>query len=115
MQTKKVQDITADERKLLSHLKKHPGVFLGEVSLQNFWHMTGGYDMAMWTVGEQESHRILPEGLNEFTAAYYGVLVGSQSCFSLILQREPDDGTALAVFFEILNRYLKSLGYEPIP
>lgn len=110
-----IQDITPHERKMLSQIKWKPGLCLGEVSLRNFEQMTNGYAYAMQVVGASEKHIILPDGLNEFTASYLNQEQSTYNCFGLIMKREPDDAKALNLFFEILDFYLISLGYSPIP
>lgn len=108
-------DITPVERDLLSHLRRRPGLFLGEASLRNFNHMANGYCQAMTVTGNQSAHNLLPEGLNEFTAGWYGERMGTRNCYSIISDHESDDAKALERFFEILDAYLVSLGYAPLP
>lgn len=112
---KPVPDITPVERRLLSHLRCKPGLFLGQASLRNFNHMANGYCFAMRMTGDQAEHNLLPDGLNAFTADWYGESMGGHSCFSMIAAHEPDDGKALETFFEILDAYLVRMGYEPLP
>ena len=104
-----IRDITPYERKILSRLKWHPSLFLCTPSLRNFEHMTSGYHFAMKTVAEDGNHNILPDGLNEFTAGYFGRGLSSHNCFSMISLYEPDDEKALDLFFIILDAYLVSL------
>ena len=109
-----ILDITPTERALLSNLRDRPELYLGTASLRNFNHMANGYQFAMQTVGLQEQHNLLPEGLHEFAARYYGEDVNGLSVFSLIARHTGDDAEALAQFFVILDDYLISLGYAPL-
>ena len=108
-------DITPYERALLARLRFCPQTFLGEPSLRNFRHMSGGYQFAMQTAGLRERHNLLPEGLNEFTAQYLNVSPGSRDCFTMIAQAQPDDSEALELFFVILDAFLDHAGLEPLP
>lgn len=110
-----IRDITPGERKLLAHLSAHPALFLGRASLRDLGHFMQGYTCAMGVIGQTEQHNLLPEGLNEFTAEYLGVELSAHSYVSLILNNTPDDGAALTLFFTILDKYLVSLGFEPLP
>ena len=110
-----IRDITPQERRLLSRLRFCPGVFLGEPSLRNFCHMSGGYRYAMQTAGLLDAHSLLPDGLNEFMARYLNVDPGrTRNCFTMIAEAEPDDAKALERFFVILDAYLVELGFKPL-
>ena len=109
-----IPDITPTERVLLSNLRDRPELYLGTASLRNFNHMANGYQFAMQTVGLQEQHNLLPEGLHEFTARSYGESLSGLSVFALISRHTGDDAEALAQFFVILDDYLISLGYVPL-
>lgn len=108
-------DITPYERALLARLRFCPQTFLGEKSLRNFCHMSGGYQFAMQTAGLRAQHNLLPEGLNDFTAEYLNVSPGAMDCFTMIARAEPDDEKALDLFFRILDAYLERTGLEPLP
>lgn len=112
---KTIRDITPQERRLLSQIRFCPALYLGEASLRNFDHMSGGYIYAMRTVGLSAQHNLLPEGLNEFTDRWYGGDMGNRNWASIIALREPDDAAALKTFFVILDAYLEELGYAPLP
>lgn len=115
MMNRMIRDITPQERRLLSQLRFCPALFLGEASLRNFYHMSGGYAYAMQTAGMSEQHNLLPEGLNEFADRWYGGEMGDRNWASIIALREPDDAAALETFFVILDAYLAELGYAPLP
>lgn len=108
-------DISPAERIILSKLKFRPALILGKTSLTNFWHWSNGYDFAMKISKNSQTHNLLPNGLNEFTAEYLKTELSARCCFSLILEREHDETKALYLFFEILDKYLLYLNYEPIP
>ena len=113
---KEVKDITEYERMHLAAIKKRPGLYLGKTSLTNFVNYSGGYAVAMGITNNRSEHRILPDGLNDYAAMkYLGHTETSYGWFSLILQREPDEEKAFYIFFEMLDEYLVSLGFEPIP
>ncbi|MCH5348585.1 MAG: hypothetical protein J1E40_04615 [Oscillospiraceae bacterium] len=113
---KEIKDITEYERWLLASLKKRPGMYLGKTSLTNFVNWSNGYGIAMSITNNDPEHNILPDGLHDYAAMkYLGHTETSYGWFSLILQKEPDEEKAFYIFFEMLDEYLVSLGYEPIP
>ena len=110
-----VRDITPWERGLLARVRFRPEVFLGEASLRNFFHMASGYQYAMQTAGRLEDHNLLPDGMNEFAAKWYGGDMGNRNWYSIITLHESDDTKALEQFFVILDTYLAELGFAPLP
>ena len=111
-----IADITADERHFLSCLKRRPPMYLGKTGLTNFQMYVYGYRDAMKILKEDKQHNILPDGMNDFVALkYLGHTQTSYDCFSLILLDEKDEEKAFYTFFDLLDEYLISLGYEPIP
>ena len=110
-----ILDITPHERGILSQLRHNPALYLGGVSLRDFFHMSSGYQFAMETARQRERHNLLPDGLNEFTNRWYGGDMGTRNWYSMIALHESDDAAALGVFFEILDAYLRELGFAPIP
>ena len=108
-------DITPREREILARVRFCPQVFLGEKSLGNFRHFCGGYQFAMETAGLRDRRNLLPDGLNEFTAAYLNTDPGTRECFTQIIEAQPDDEQALELFFRILDACLKENGLEPLP
>ncbi len=112
----KPSDISPCERELLSHLKGRPGAYLGRVELSRFVHWSHGYDSAIQLVDLSEQHILLPDGLQEFAALkYLGETQTAKGWFTLILEAVSDEEKAFWIFFEMLDEYLISLGYEPIP
>lgn len=114
--SEKVLDITKDERMLLSRLKNRPGAFLGRIELTRFVNLVGGYKAALNITKLYSERVILPDGLHDYAAMkYLGHTETSKGWFTLILEKEPDEKKAFDMFCELLDEYLVSLGYEPIP
>ena len=111
-----IADITADERHFLSCLKRRPPLYLGKTNLTNFQMYVYGYIHAIQLLKEDRDHNILPDGMNDFVALkYLGHTQTSHNCFDLILLDEDNEEKAFYTFFDLLDEYLISLGYEPIP
>ncbi len=110
-----VKDITPFERDFLSRLRARPPLYLGNRSLERLSHFIDGYSFAVWAHGLDSNHTVWLSGMNEFTADHFEILLQYYDSIGMILQYYPDDGTALKAFFEILDAYLLSLGYAPIP
>lgn len=116
MITLKPSDISPCERELLSILKKRPGMYLGRTELSRFVLWSHGYINAMQLADLSEQHNLLPDGLQEFVAMkYLGKTQTAKGWFTLIRETEPDEEKAFWIFFEMLDEYLLSLDYEPIP
>ena len=112
----KVLDITRDERMFLSSLKRRPGMYLGKTTLTGFAGFVHGYKAALMMTKLYSERVILPDGLNDYAAMkYLGHTRTVLDCFSLILEKEPGEKKAFYVFWDLLDEYLISLGYEPIP
>lgn len=116
MLDKKNFDITRDERMLLSSLKRRPGMYLGKASLTAFVNWVDGYKSALMTTKLYSERVILPDGLHDYASIkYLGHTATVKGWFSIILEKEPNEKKALEIFWELLDEYLVSLGYEPIP
>ena len=114
--SEEIKDITEFERMFLASIKRRPGMYLGKTSLTNFANFSDGYAVAMGITNNRSEHMILPGGLNDYAAMkYLGHTKTAYGWFSLILKKEPDEEKAFYIFFEMLDEYLVSLGYEPIP
>ncbi|MDE7289678.1 MAG: hypothetical protein K2N71_09305 [Oscillospiraceae bacterium] len=112
----KNRNITNDERMLLSSLKRRPGMYLGTTALTNFLIWIFGYKEALKITGLYSERVILPDGFQDYTAMkYLGYTKTAMGWASLILEKEPDEKKAFDVFWELLDEYLVSQGYEPIP
>lgn len=114
-----IKDITPKERELLSFIKKYPGMPLGQgAGLAGFEALTFGYTAALSNADAKDRLVFLPDGLNGYvTERYLGKkgLKQPHGLFNVIRMQEKDDRKALALFFELLDEYLVSLGYEPLP
>lgn len=114
--SEKVRDITKDERMLLSGLKRRPGLYLGKTTLTGFVGFVLGYKNALMTTKLYSERVILPDGLNDYAAMkYLGHTRTALNCFHIILEKETDEEKAFDLFWKLLDEYLISLGYEPIP
>ncbi len=115
----KIKDITPKERELLSFIKKYPGMALGKATgLEGFEALTFGYTAALGNADAKDRCIFLPSGLNEYvTAKFLGKkgLAQPHGLFNVIRMQEKDDHKALLLFFVLLDEYLLSLGYEPLP
>ena len=109
-------DITREERELLTLLRARPGVYLGnETGLTAFVKFIKGYEVAL---RRHMLHDvcIVPEGFQAFVENYYFVRHDSpMGWWTLILQRQPDEYAAMELFWDLLNEYLTGEDCEPIP
>ncbi len=105
-------DIAPLERKILSCIKKRPGMYFGSCDLMALGHFMAAYETAA-AAFDKSNHDMTPPGIDEFTASYYRDS-SSRNCFSMITYHEPDKETAFYKFFELLDDYLVRLGYEPL-
>lgn len=115
-------DITPAERKLLSALRRRPGMYLGKKSLVRFVAWADGYEFALEKQGIlYKECCLLPFSdeinIHDYAAKkYYGKdNSGPVGWWSWIQAYEQDDAKALDVCFEFLDEYLQFLGFEPIP
>ncbi|HAJ96832.1 MAG TPA: hypothetical protein DCO72_03760, partial [Ruminococcus sp.] len=89
--------------------------YLGnEITLSNFVTFMHGYDANSLLHGKNDT--LLSNEFKEFvTMKYIGKTETPMGWFSLILEKEPDEYKAFLQFWELLDEYLISLDYEPIP
>lgn len=108
-------DITVGERKLLSSIKTMPGMYIGSKKLTYLEHFIHGYNSAMFFLGIKDQHNIMPDGFQEYIVEKYNISVYTpKNYFSIISENTPDDEQAFDVFFQLLDEYLESIGYEVI-
>lgn len=113
---KKPEDYTPEERDFLTRLWKRPGLYLGtDGILSDFVQYENGWKSAVIYQGKHV-RKLIPDGFQEFVEVRYrGKEGGAMGWYSLILEKEPDERRAFQIFWELLNEYLVSCGYEPIP
>lgn len=108
-------DIMLGERMLLSYIKCIPGVHMGSKSLVYLEHYIHGYDNAMFFHGIKQQS-IIPAGMQEFIEKKYGIFnQTSKNYFGIIIDHSIDEKQAFDTFFELLDEYLLSIHYEPLP
>lgn len=113
------KDITPKEREIFAFVKNFPGLALGQnVGLSSLEAMVFGYVTALSNAGARDSNVFIPEGFNEYVIVK---LHGKQALrevrgiFNAIRAVENDDKKGLDMFVQLLDEYLVSYGYEPIP
>ena len=112
-----IADITPEERIELAKIRYRPGAYLGSPSITALSHFLNGFSYAMYKTDQTEEHNILPEGLHQFAAKeLLGNDNSSAGWWGIILHTNGrDEEKSFYAFFELLDKYLASLGYEPIP
>lgn len=108
-----VRDISGEERDFLSRLRARPGMYLAANSFQRLINFLDGYRGALYTLGLSDEHCILPWMFHDFVQTKYGIH-DSRGYSSIIPMYEPDDEKALWLFFDLLDEYLTTNGFEPI-
>lgn len=87
---------------ILDEMRIHPGMYLGERSLENLHAYMNGY---MYRIFQEED--IVPEfypGFQEYVAELYGVTTG-QHWTRILDFYSSSEGEALAKFFQHLDEY----------
>ncbi len=104
---------------MLSFVRSCPGLALGKgADLAGMEALVFGYTTALRNADAHDSHVLLPDGLNGYiTEKYLGKSGLKQpiGLFNVIRIREKDEHKALVLFFELLDEYLVTLGFEPLP
>lgn len=115
----KIKDITPKERELLSFIKSYPGMAMGRsAGISGFEALTFGYTAALTNTDSKDKAVFLPDGLNEYVAKKFLGSKGAKQphgLFNVVRMEEKDELKALALFFSLLDEYLTSLGFEPVP
>ena len=108
------KDFSPEIRQFLTRFRKRAGMYLGnEITLSNFVMFMHGYDTNALLHGDAP---LLPNEFKEFVEwEYIGKKQTAKGWFTLILEKEPDEYKAFLKFWELLDEYLISLDYEPIP
>ncbi len=112
-----VSDLSPKIRTLLASVRKRPGMYLNEPTLEQFVVWLDGYKGALLTAKRFKAcYRFLPEGFERYVIEKCGGEKGTpHEWWQFVLQQEPDGKKALLAVFELLDEYLVSLGYAPIP
>ncbi len=110
----KPKDFSPEIRQFLTGFRKRAGMYLGnEITLSNFVMFMHGYDTNALL---HKDAPLLPNEFKEFVEwEYIGKKQTAKGWFTLILEKEPDEYKAFLKFWELLDEYLISLDYAPIP
>ncbi|MCM1540144.1 MAG: hypothetical protein NC121_02665 [Blautia sp.] len=107
-----IRDISGVERDLLNRLRARPGMYLAANSFQRLTNFLDGYRAALYAHGLSNDHCILPGRFHDFVQTKYGM--HDARGYYIISMYEPDDEKALWLFFDLLDEYLATNGFEPI-
>lgn len=110
----KPKDISPDVRELLKKHKSKPAVFLGNENISKFAVFIDGMNMYRLFFDKDSERVFIPEGFNEYAASRYGICQTPLNSFGLVQKDESDESAALFKWFDLLDEYLISLGYEPL-
>ena len=110
----KPKDISLDVRELLKKVKARPAVFLGNENISKFAAFIDGMNMYRLFFDKDSERVFIPDGFNEYVAERYGICQTPLNSFGLVQKDEPDESAALFKWFDLLDEYLTSLGYEPL-
>ena len=111
----KPRDISPEMREFYKWLRGRPGMYIGSNNIRDLnVFMQGMRSCATTFIKENEKPVFIPEGFTEYVEAYYGEHMSLNS-FSFVEILEKDSKNAIAKWFELLDSYLISLGYDPIP
>lgn len=108
----KPKDISPDVRELLKKLKARPAVFLGNENISKFAAFIDGMNIYRLFFDKDSERVFIPDGFNEYVAERYGICQTPLDSFGLVQKDEPDESAALFKWFDLLDEYLISLGYE---
>ncbi len=110
------KDLSAEKRQFLSALRARPGLYLGSNGLfSEFVQFENGYNCCAM-LHQQDQERLIPQGFTEFVAMHYlGTDRTAMNWALLILQHEMDERIAFQKFWELLDDYLVSSGFSPLP
>lgn len=109
----KFMDITPKERITLNHICSRPPMYIGEYSLSKLASFLDGYRMALLNHDPDNQYCILPRKFHEFVTEKYGLPAPMGYC-NAILENVPDGKEAIETFFELLDEFLESNGFEKI-
>ncbi|MDE7423192.1 MAG: hypothetical protein K2N51_05810 [Lachnospiraceae bacterium] len=109
-----IMDIPPKERRLLSVIRKRSPMFVGEFSLDKIECFLRGYKRALLDHDLDKEFCIIPEEFDDFVLRKYGLYPSSMGWCMAILQNIPDGKEAIEVFFDLLDEFLETNGFEKI-
>lgn len=110
----KINDISPEMREFYKWLRGRPGMWTGSNEIHDLNVFMQGMTTGAKIFLKEEEPVIIPEGFTGYVENYYGERMNFNS-FSFVEHLEKDSKNAIAKWFELLDDYLVSLGYEPIP
>lgn len=111
----KPEDISPKMREFYKWLRGRPGMFIGSNDIHDLnVFMQGMKSCASAFFDEKEKPVLIPEGFTKYVEDYYGEHMSFNS-FSFVEHLDNETNNGIAKWFELLDSYLISLGYEPIP
>lgn len=109
-----IMDISPKERRLLSAIRKRPAMYVGEFSLDKLGWFFIAYKLALLNHDLDKECCIIPEEFDDFVLRKYGLYPSNMGYFTAILQNIPDGKEAIEVFFDLLDEFLETNGFEKI-
>ncbi len=106
-------DITPEERRFLSYVRKRPPMYIGEYSLRGLANFLDGYHAALLTHDLQYKYSILSRQFHDFVCRKYGYSA-CMGYVNAILQQMPDGKEAVELFFEYLDEFLEENGFKKL-
>ncbi len=101
------------ERNMLFFLKNRPGCCIRSNTLYDLEAFFNGYNLCL--SNNDMKRKLIPNDFYDFSAEYFGEKVSSAGWYHLITEHSADKNDAIRIFWELLDKYLISIGDEPIP
>lgn len=96
-----------DLYELFELIKKRPGLYIGHVSIKNFYAFLGGYFFARMDLDIPHTEQALEfYGFQDWIQEKYNI-TGCYSWADIILLNSEDDKAAFCKFFDLLEEYLE--------
>lgn len=116
------KDISKEARYFYKWCRSRPGIFLGSNSIRFLMHFIDGWILGQCKLVDDKMVRsedapvIIPDGFYEYIDKYYGKNLSRNAfnTFSYVEYVEDDKENAIFKWFDLLEDYLVSLGYDPI-
>ena len=110
----KPEDISPEMREFYKCLKGRPGMYFCN-NIYDLRTFMCGMEACRRVFFEKEKQPVIePDGFTKFVKDFYSETRTFDS-FQVIDNLEKDPKNGIAKWFELLDSYLISLGYEPIP